>query len=145
MKHPYRVSIWKRYWVTPRPAVFRFYLCQEIHRLTIHWIGRGPDHSLLICYLLIIVTIAQWPVLMRFILQDLRFARNGVPAIARVAKCSYGRNGGINLKYEFRDMDGLLTEGSGEYCDRQTADRVTGTRPDRTTGDPCDQQRAFDE
>ncbi len=63
------------------------------------WMGSGSFP--LICYLLTIIIIVQWSVLIKSIFQDLRFARNGATAIARVTKCSYGRNGGIYLKYEF--------------------------------------------
>lgn len=77
------------------------------------WTGSGSVP--LILYLLLIIIIFQWIFLSRFILHDLRLARNGVAALGLVTDCSYGRNGGIYLKYEFRDMDDLLTKGRGEY------------------------------
>lgn len=76
-------------------------------------------------YVLIAIVVIQWSVLGKSILQDMRLARNGVVVIGRVTGCSYGRNGGILLKYEFHDMDGLLTEGRGEYAvQRKQAERI---------------------
>jgi hypothetical protein len=77
------------------------------------WRGNGPFPF--IGYILIVVLVIQWTGLIRFIRPDLRLARNGVVAIGRVTECFDGRNGGIYLKYEFRDMDGLLMDGRGEY------------------------------
>lgn len=66
-------------------------------------------------YMLIAIVIVQWFVLGKSILQDMRLARNGTVAIGNVTARSYGRSGGILLKYEFHDMDGLLTIGRGAY------------------------------
>lgn len=70
-------------------------------------------------YVLAAIVIVQWSMLGRFILTDLKLARNGVTAVAKVTKCSYGRNGGVRIRYQFRDLDGLPTEGSGEYATRK--------------------------
>jgi hypothetical protein len=80
------------------------------------WMGGSFPFFL---YLFGLIIVAQWAVLIRLILQDLRLARSGAVAVGRVIRCSYGRSGGVHLKYEFRDMDGLLTEGHGEYPIRQ--------------------------
>jgi hypothetical protein len=76
------------------------------------WTGSG---SPLLFFILSLIVIVQWVLLARFMLYDLRLARNGVVALAQVTRCYYGRNGGIRLKYEFRDSEGLLIEGRGEY------------------------------
>lgn len=76
----------------------------------------------LIAYVLIAIAMIQWAVLGKFILRDRQLARNGVAAVGSVTKCSYGRNGGILVRYEFRDTEGLLTEGHGEYPARRERD-----------------------
>jgi hypothetical protein len=45
----------------------------------------------------------------------MQLARNGVVAIGRITKCLHGSKGGIFIAYDFRDMNGMLTVGSGEY------------------------------
>jgi hypothetical protein len=61
------------------------------------------------------LVVIQWYVLSRFIRRDLCLARNGAIAVGRVTGSRFNRSGAVLLKYEFRDMDGLLTEGQGEY------------------------------
>jgi len=78
--------------------------------------------SAFLSYVLIAIFILQWSVLGKFILRDLRLARNGVAAVGKVTKCSFGRNGGMQVRYEFRDKDGLLAEGRGECAGRQVKD-----------------------
>ena len=80
------------------------------------WKGNGSFPF--IGYLLVMVVIIQWTGLIRFISPELRLARQGVVAIGQVIECSDGRNGGIYLKYEFRDTDDLLIVGRGEYPER---------------------------
>lgn len=76
----------------------------------------------LIAYVLIAIVIIQWSLMGKVIVRDLNLARNGVASAARVTKCSYGKNGGGRLRYEFRDMDGILTEGHGDYPVQQSLD-----------------------
>ena len=73
-------------------------------------------------YLFVLIVIFQWSYLVRFILRDLRLVRCGVAAVGRVIGRRYGRSGGIWLKYEFRDIDGMLTEGKGEYPEPKKKD-----------------------
>jgi hypothetical protein len=77
------------------------------------WAGNGPFPF--IGYLIILILIVQWTGLIRLFVRDLRLARNGIVAVANVTGRSYGSRGGIKLRYEFRDMDGLPTEGRGVY------------------------------
>jgi hypothetical protein len=84
------------------------------------WEGSGSFPF--VGYALITIIIIQWSLLIRLILQDLRLARYGVVAIGKVTQCSYDSNRSIKLRYEFRDMDGLLTEGSGDYLARRNED-----------------------
>jgi hypothetical protein len=81
------------------------------------WRGVGSFPSFL--YLLILLIIVQWSALIRFLLPDLRLARNGLVAVGRVTNSSDGGIGGIYLKYEFRDADGLPMNGRGEHPVRQ--------------------------
>jgi hypothetical protein len=78
------------------------------------WRDDESYSSAFISYVLIVLVVIQWSVLFRAILQELRLARNGVVATGRVTSWSYGRSGGIYVKYEFRDMDDLLSVGRGE-------------------------------
>jgi hypothetical protein len=77
------------------------------------WKGNGSFPF--VGYLLILILIIQWTGLTRLFLRDLRLARNGIAAVASVTDCSSGNRGGIKLRYEFRDMDGLPTDGRGDY------------------------------
>jgi hypothetical protein len=63
-----------------------------------------------------------WSVQIPRIRLNLRLIRSGVAVVGRVTSCRLFRNGGILLKYEFRDMDGLLTEGKGECSDPKKID-----------------------
>jgi len=83
---------------------------------------RDDESYSILPFLLASLVILQWYVLIRFIVQDLRLARDGVAVIGRVTRCSLARNGGIRLKYEFRDSEDLLMEGSGEYPVRRKQD-----------------------
>jgi hypothetical protein len=65
-------------------------------------------------YFFVSLVFVQWCVLLRLVLEDLRLIRNGIAAVGRVTSCQLSQKGAIVLKYEFRDMDGLLTEGKGE-------------------------------
>jgi hypothetical protein len=56
-----------------------------------------------------------WLVHGKYLRQNSRLAREGTVAIGIVKRCSYGRNGGFLLKYEFRDQDDLLSEGKGYF------------------------------
>lgn len=71
-----------------------------------------------LAYVLVAIVVVQWFMLGRFILRDLKLARNGAIAVGTVTKCAYGKNG-IRLRYDFRDMDELPAQGSGEYPTRQ--------------------------
>jgi hypothetical protein len=89
------------------PSISRPYDWQN--RETVPWLKR------FFAFLVII----QWCGLGKYVLRDFRLVRSGEVAIGRVIKCLYNRsNGSIRLRYEFRDADGLLTEGRGEYPTR---------------------------
>jgi hypothetical protein len=81
------------------------------------WKGNGPFPF--IGYLLILIVIVQWTGLIRFFLRDFRLARSGLTAVGKVTECSQGNRGGIRLGYEFRDMDGLPTNGRGDFPARR--------------------------
>jgi hypothetical protein len=66
-------------------------------------------------HLFVFLVFVQWCILFRLVIQDLRLIRKGIAVVGRVTSCRLSRNGGIVLKYEFRDMEGQLTEGRGEY------------------------------
>lgn len=76
-------------------------------------------------YIFVAIIVVQWAVLLNYLVRDLRLARYGLVAIATVTGCGLGRNDSAVLKYEFRDLDGLLTKGSGEYpCRRGIGEKI---------------------
>lgn len=79
--------------------------------------GSGPFPYFL--YIFVAILVIQWSILTRYIVRDLHLARYGLMAIATVTGCGLSHNGSVLLNYEFRDMDGLLTKGSGECLDRR--------------------------
>lgn len=79
------------------------------------WHDDESYSSPIISYILIAVVVCSWSYLGMFILRDWQLTRNGEVSIGRVTQCSRSINGGAQLRYEFRDTDGLLIEGRGEY------------------------------
>lgn len=79
-------------------------------------VGWKADTSpFLKCFFSLLV-IVQWSILVRFGLRDLRLVRGGAVAEGRVTRCWYGgRNGSIQVSYQFSDSDGALWDGKGEY------------------------------
>jgi len=76
---------------------------------------RDDESYSILSYIFTAIVAAQVAIFVGMMSRDWRLARKGMVTVGRVTGCRRGRNGGIYLKYEFRDADDIPTQGRGEY------------------------------